>query len=316
MDRIIGKVPVPLAGLMLALAVLGNMLSSYGPVYRNTAGLLAACLLLLLAAKLVRNPGCIREGFSNPVTASVIPTFSMGVMILSTYIQHLNYGLAYGTWLLGLVMHIVLIVSFSKHYLFSFRIQKVYPSYFIVYVGIVAGSVTAPAYNLAHLGQFLFWFGFIANLLLLPFVLYRVFFVQAIPESALPTQIIFAAPASLCLVGYLNTFAIRSVAMVGFLVLFALIMAVVAVSFLPGLLKLQFYPSYSSFTFPFVISAAAIKGAHGFLLSQGWNVAPLAYTGIFLEFLSVLMVFYVLVRYIAYLMPFTIVLVPVEERPA
>ena len=51
---------------------------------------------------------------------------------------------------------------------------KVFASYFIVYVGIVVASVTAPAYEkAASIGTAAFWFGFVTLILLLILITYR-----------------------------------------------------------------------------------------------------------------------------------------------
>ncbi|MBM7614547.1 TDT family transporter [Alkaliphilus hydrothermalis] len=301
MKRVINKTPIPMAGLMLASAATGNLVLSYGNIYRNLFGGVAAILLILLLAKLVMNPKALKEGFENPVVASVTPTLSMGIMILSTYLKPYVASVAYGAWILGLVLHCILIACFTKKYLFNFNIKKVFPSYFVVYVGIVVGSVTAPAYNLAKLGEYIFWFGLVSYLALLPIVIYRVVKVKEIPEPASPTLIIFAAPASLCLAGYLNTFAVKSIGMVGFLTTLSLTMLVVALVCMPRLLKLKFYPSYSAFTFPLVISAIAIKLTNGFLIKTGRGIPALNYIVKIEEFMAVAIVTYVLARYIVFL---------------
>jgi exfoliative toxin A/B len=303
MNKALARVPIPISGLMLALAALGNLLLPYGAAYRNLLGLMAGCVFLLITAKVITHPKCVQDAFKNPVVASVTPTFSMGLMILSTYIRPYAYSLAYGIWLLSLVLHIILIVWFSAGYIRGFHINNVFPSYFIVFVGIVTGSVTAPMYQMMSLGQILFWFGFLANLILLPVVIYRLLVIKKMPEETLPTVVILAAPTSLCLAGYLNTFPEKNLALLAFMTSLALLLIVIALSQMPKLFSLQYYPSYSAFTFPFVISAIAIKGASAFLFSSGWNIPLLRYTGSFLEVWSVLIVGYVTLRYTAILLP-------------
>ena len=50
---------------------------------------------------------------------------------------------------------------------------KVFASYYIVYVGIVVASVTAPAYEKQSLGSATFWFGLMTLIILLVLVTYR-----------------------------------------------------------------------------------------------------------------------------------------------
>ena len=199
------------------------------------------------------------------------------------------------------MIHGLLIIYFTKNYIFKFDIKKVFPSYFVVYVGIVVGSVTAPAFNALGIGQIIFWFGFISYLVLLPIVLYRVFKTKGIPEPAIPTITIFAAPASLCLAGYMSSFAVKNMFLVGFLTGLSLLMTFGVLLYMIKMLRLKFYPSYAAFTFPFVISAIAIKKTNGFLISAGKEIGLLKRLVLIEELIAVLIVIYVLIRYLNFL---------------
>lgn len=301
MRSLIKKTPVPIAGLMLALAATGNLVLSYGAIYKSIFGIVSALILLLLIFKISFETKAVAESFKNPVVASVIPTFTMGLMILATYIKQYNSSISFGVWVFGLVLHCFLIIYFTIKFIFKFDIKKVFPSYFVVYVGIVVASMTAPAYNLISLGKGIFWFGLISYLCLLPVVIYRTFFIKGIPEPALPTITIFAAPASLCLVGYLACFPVKNNFILGFLVGLSLIMLLGVISYLPKLLKIKFYPSYSAFTFPMVISAVAMKQLNGYLVKIKQPIEMLKYLVKFQEVIAVLIVIYVLSRYIQFL---------------
>ncbi|MBU5312903.1 TDT family transporter [Tissierella carlieri] len=301
MKEIIKKLPVPIVGLMLALAAMGNLVLSYGEIYRNIFGVLSAIILVLVLVKIIMFPKGVSEALDNPVVASVFPTLSMGIMLLATYLKPFAPSLAFGIWIIGLVLHGVLIIYFTKKYLFNFGIKKVFPSWFIVYVGIVVGSVTAPAFDKANIGQILFWFGFISYFALLPIVLKRVFKVKEIPEPALPTLIIFAAPVALCLAGYMNSFQEKNMFIVWLLVALSQLSYLCVLLQLPKLLKLKFYPSYSAFTFPLVISAISIKLTNGFLVKIEKPIAILKYVVNFEELVALAIVIYVLIRYISFL---------------
>lgn len=290
-----------MAGLILAFAAAGNLLSSYGYAYRYSFGITSAILLILLTIKVVCFPKSLIEGFENPLIASVMPTFSMSLMILAAYVKPFLAAAALGVWILGLIIHTLLLLCFTRKYILDFNIKKVLPSYFIVYVGIVCGSVTAPAFGLANLGQYIFWFGFAAYLLLLPLVLYRILAVKEILEPAIPTITILAAPASLCLAGYLNTFQEKSLYVIIFLAILSTATLIPVLAYMPRMLKLKFYPSYSAFTFPFVITAIAIKGTYNFLLLEGMKIASLWYLAKFLEIWSIVIVIYVLIKYISFI---------------
>lgn len=301
MKGIIKKLPIPAVALLLALAATGNLVLSYGNMYRNIFGIFAAIILILILAKIIIYPKKVAEDLNNPVIASVFPALSMGIMLMATYIKPLFPSLAFGIWIIGLILHMILILYFTIKYVFNFNIKKVFPSWYIVYVGIVVGSVTAPAFEMTNVGKILFWFGFISYLVLLPVILYRIAKVKEIPEPALPTIVILAAPASLCLAGYMNSFQNKNMFILWLLLALSQFTLLCVLIQLPKLLKLPFYPSYSAFTFPLVISALSLKLTNAFLINAGKEIAILKYIVKFEELLAVIMVLYVLLRYIVFL---------------
>jgi len=227
----------------------------------------------------------------------------MAIMLLSTYLKPYAGQLAYIMWLIGISIHLILILWFTKKFVLSFKIKQVFPSWFIVYVGIVVASVTAPAFSMQNVGQVSFWFGFVTYLILLPIVIYRVLKVKEMPEPTLPTLAIFAAPASLLLAGYMNSFKVKNMTIVWFLVALSIIMYVAVIIKMFKLLRLKFYPSYSAFTFPLIISGIAMKLTNGFLNKSGQGIQSLQYLIKFQEVVGVVIVVYVLTRYIQFLIP-------------
>lgn len=309
MNQIFKKYPVPIVGLMLGLAAAGNLVQSYGEVYHNTLGIVSAILFILMIAKIAKYPKDVAESLDNPVVASVFPTFSMGIILLSTYVKPYSASVAFTIWIIGVVLHITLILWFSKKFVFNFKIKQVFPSWFIVYVGIVVVSVTGPAFKMATVGQIAFWFGFMTYLMLLPIVIYRIVKVKGMLEQTLPTLAIFSAPPSLLLAGYMNSFKIKNMAMVWFLVALSIIMYVAVIIMLFKLLRLKFYPSYSGFTFPLVISGIGIKLTNGFLTKSRQPISSLQYLVKFQEVVGVVITLYVLIRYIQFILTkYTIIL--------
>lgn len=302
MTRIIKKLPVPIAGLMLALATMGNLVAAYGSVYKNIFGVLSFMIFILLILKICIDGKSVVESLKNPVVASVAPTFPMGMMVLSTYIKPYVSYIALGVWIAALCIHVGLMIYYTKTFIFRFDIRKIFPSIFVVYVGIVVGSVTAPVHNAVFLGQILFWFGFVAYLVLLPVAIYRVLIVKSLEEPVIPTITIFAAPASLCLTGYMSSFAEKSIGLVIFLFILSLMMLLGVLLYLPRMLSLQFYPSYSAFTFPFVISATAAQKTNLFLQNMQAGMKSLQSIADFELFIAIGLVVYVLIRYTMFLM--------------
>lgn len=301
MQGIIKKVPIPMAGLMLALASLGNLLAGYSDVLRGILGGISFILFLLLVIKLTLYYKDILKDLENPVVASVAPTFFMGMMILSTYVKNFNQSIAFGVWVIGLIMHAAYIVYFTKKFILNFDFKKVFVSYFVVYVGIVAASIPSPLYGMKSIGQVIFWFGFVSYIILLPLIFYRLLKIKNIPEPAIPTTAILTAPANLCLAGYLSAFDEKNKLIIYLLLMLSVIMFVAILIYLPSILKLKFYPSFSSLTFPFVITAIAMKGTNVFFGKSEVNISFFKYYVSFLEILASVMVLYVFINYISFL---------------
>lgn len=300
MKRFLKNIPMPVTGLMLSFAALGNLIQSYGNSYRNILGIVATFIFVLVTIKILSDFSNLLEILANPLGASVFTTYTMSIMLLATYVKPYSAGIALGIWGLGIVLHIVLILYFTMKFVKNFNIMQVFPSWFIVYVGIAVASVTGKAFY-AGIGQWAFIFAFISYLILIPVVVKRVFFVKQMPEPTLPTLIIFAAPGSLCLAGYLNSFDHKNMILFGFLLVLSQAIYLFAIIKLTGLLRLKFYPTYSGFTFPLVISAIALKGSNVFLHSQGYSWRLLSGLVKIEEVIAVCIVFYVFIRYVGHM---------------
>ena len=294
------RVPIPAAGLMLGLAALGNLLSSYGNMFKALLGAISLFILVLLLMKITCDAKAVREDLQNPAIAGIACTFPMGIIVLSTYLYPFWPLIAYGICGIGILIHSILIIYYTKKFIFHFTIKKVFPSTFVVYVGIAVFSIVAPVFNAPWLGQIIFWFGFITYLILLPIIFYRALTIK-IPEPLLPTLTIFAAPASLCLAGYLNSFQEKNMTIVWLLLFLSLTSLLGVLLTMPRMMKLKFFPSYSAFTFPFVVSAIAIKAIDGFLVKIHMGVPVFKYLVHAEELLAAVFVIYVLARYIDFL---------------
>ena len=266
----IEKIPIPLCGLILAFFSLGNLLNDTHPLLKAICGTIGMIFLILILLKLVIYPEKIRQDFKNPVIASNSGTFSMSLMILSTYLITFIPDIAYGIWILGVALHILLIVYFTHHFIIhNFDISTVYPSYWIVFVGITMGAITAHAHNLDEIGFIFFLVGFIGMILTLPLVIYRYIKHKDIPNANKPLICIFTAVMSILIVGYLNSYNNISIEFLIGMYTFACMFYIFALAKFIEYRNLEFYPSFAAFTFPFVISGLATKGV---MSKTGFNI--------------------------------------------
>ena len=299
----IKKIPLPIAGVMLGFAALGNLLQSFSESIRLVCGIISFILGLLLICKIIMYPALIKEDMKNPILAGVSATFPMALILLATYAKGFIGQASIYIWYLGILIHLALIIYFTINFILKFNIKKVFTTYFIVYVGIAVSSVSAPAFEKTSLGTLTFWFAFISCLLFLIVVTYRYIKFKDIPNPAKPLFCIYAAPASLCLAGYIQSVQTKSLSLIIFLGSLSLIIYLIVLFKLPKLLKLPFYPSYSAFTFPFVISGIAMKMTMGYLSKLGYNVVFLKYIVLLQTIIATLLVLYTLYRYIVFLIP-------------
>lgn len=301
MKKIIQKVPVPLCGVMLGFAALGNLLQSYGEGIRYACGVVAAFLLILVLLKLILFPGMVKEDLQNPIMASVAATFPMALMLLSTYVKPFIGMFAKYIWIFAIILHLLLIIYFTMKFIVKLQMPKVFASYFIVYVGIAVAAVTAPAYEALSIGTAAFWFGFVTLLVLLVLVTIRYVKFKQIPEPAQPLFCIYAAPTSLCVAGYVQSVTPKSKGFLLAMLALATVLYVIALIKAIGYLKLKFYPSFAAFTFPFVISAIATKQTMACLANMKQPLPFLQYVVLIETIIAVVFVVYTFVRFMQFL---------------
>lgn len=301
MMKLIKKIPVPMAALILALAALGNLLQTYSEGFRIFLGSLAGILFVLMIIKFLAFPKEVGNELKNPLVASVLPAFSMATMLLATYLKDLNGSLGSMMWYIGVLLHILFIIDFSLKYLANFDLKNVFPSWFIVYVGIAVASVTGPAFDRANIGRIAFWFALVSYFILLIITINRLRKYGQLAEAARPSLAIFAAPASLCLAGYINSFENKSMALVYLLLAISQLTYFIVLTKFPKLLRLDFYPSLAGLTFPMVITAMSLKLTNKFLLSSSSPIGFLGYLVKLEELIALVMVVYVLVKYLGFL---------------
>ncbi|MCL2212369.1 MAG: hypothetical protein FWB93_00845, partial [Oscillospiraceae bacterium] len=238
------SVPMALCGLSLGLAALGNLLNHpfspfrrrivetaypaiewlYNPELATTlryiCGWLSLIVLLVFAMKLIFDFPHAREELKTPVPLSVLPTATMAVMLLSTYlIGHLPNIIVAIIWAAAFVTQIGIMAVFFCRFIPKFKLGTVFPSWFIILVGMATASVTAPAINgvtgdwinIVSIGQAVFYITLVLYLIGLPIVITRMIKVRIFPEPAKKTIAIFAAPMGLSIVGFYSSFVAPTV---------------------------------------------------------------------------------------------------------
>ncbi|WP_258088460.1 TDT family transporter [Weissella fangxianensis] len=301
------KIPMALCGLILGIESLGNLFIMNGFFMTgNIIGIVGMILMLFVFAKLLFAYGSVHSEMMNPVTAGTLPTFTMALMLMAMYWY--RWGMtrfASCLWLAAIIVHLGIMVAFCWFNLIQTkpRLQAVYPSWFVMFVGIGVIPVSAPMFS-TIIGQLFFCLAVVLYVIVFPIVIFRLIRLREMTEGALPLLTIMAAPASLCLTGYLNIFSQFNHAFAIGMAIFAqclyfatlFLMAKIYISAKHSLLR--FYPSFAAFTFPLVIASTAIT-----VLSNRLNLASGVMALAKIEWLAAtLMIIYVFGHYLRFLM--------------
>ena len=298
--NIIKNLPLAITGLILAILSLGKIFTDYSNIFF----IIGSIIIFLVLLKLVFHFDIFINELNTLITLSTFGTFSMALMLFSTYLKPLfmplSQRIAFGIWILGIILHLSILLIFTKKYVIDkFDMESVFATWWIVYIGITMASITAPAYDLQQYGFIFFGIGFILMIPTLILVSYRYLKFTAIEDKNKPFICIYTALFSILLVGYVNALNI-DVNFLSLIYIAACIFYVFAIYQAIRLLvleKLQFMPSFSAFTFPFVISAIATKGV---LKTVSSNMA-LSLILTFETIISIVIVFYVLSEYMRFL---------------
>jgi len=369
----IRSVPMATAGIALALAALGNLLvpsfmgtNDLGALVprdgiltlRIIIGAVALFILVIFTLKIILDFNHAKREWHVHVPLSVLPTATMALILLSSYlisfrpINAPNSGAAVFAlivWFLAIALQLFVMGLFYYRFLIKkpangpkpdctlgSRLKSVFPSWFIIGVGIVVVSVTAPVMGRAFvaagaengmnialtIGRAAFYLGFVLYFPTLIAVIYRMIKVKIFPEPLKKTIAIFAAPMALLVVGYLNAFggltpsphSTFSPAFLYFMLSLAFVIFIYVLVMMLSLIRIKFYPTYAAFTFPLVISAMAFRLSTNFIQSQlegagGHFFVQLLNTfshfALWLSVAAVLFVIFHYIKYFCYWLTFT-----------
>ena len=295
--NIVEKIPLPICGLILALISLGTLTEEINVVFKYAFGLIGVIFLILIILKIIIYPKKVGIDLKNPVILSSFGTFSMTLMILSTYFISYSSTFAYALWICGITIHILIMIYFTYQFIIrNFNITNVYPSYWIVFVGITMGAITSHAHNIEEIGFIFFTIGFISMLVTTPVVIYRYIKHSDVPDMNKPLICIFTALFSILIVGYVNSAPYISNTFIFTLYTISCLFYIFALYKLISYRNLDFYPSFSAFTFPFVISANAtkqiVKISPNFILTNILTIEII---------IAIVLVVYVLIKYLKFL---------------
>ena len=298
--NIIKNLPLAITGLILAILSLGRIFTDFKSIFF----IIGSIIIFLVLLKLVFHFEIFMNELNTLIALSTFGTFSMALMLFSTYLKPLfmplSQSIAFGIWILGIIIHLSILLIFTKKYVIDkFDIETVFATWWIVYIGITMASITAPAYDLSQYGFIFFGIGFILMIPTLILVSYRYLKFTAIDDQFKPFICIYTALFSILIVGYVNALTING-NFLSIIYMGACIFYIFAIFHAIRLLiieRLKFMPSFSAFTFPFVISTIATGEAYKF-----FGFSLLNYIFYIQAIIALILVIYVSYKYFRFLM--------------
>lgn len=307
--KLIRIMPPAITGLALGIASLGGLVEglteaesqAFATGFKHASGILSAILIILFSLRILFDFAELKAEFENNVLArAVAPTYFMTLMVLSTYLKSAVPTLALVLWSVALCIQLLWALAFLYKYVIrEFEITNILPAWFVIAAGFVVGTTTSPVHGTLGVGKALFFAGLIGFYVLLPVFVYRMVRYFKFEKPVWPTLTITMAPANLLLAGHmslviagamkLNALIIHPLLCLS--VLGVLFVLVFTIRYLFG----EFMPTFSGFTFPFVITATALTA-----LSEG-PLPWLAIPALVMQLAAVFVVAYVTVRYLCYL---------------
>ena len=265
MKALLTHLPVPVGCVALGLIGLAGLLGGYSPLFLWVFGLCSILFQLLLVLKLCL-PGQLRTACSDFVTLSTLAGYSMALMLTAAQLKpFLPCAVAFVLWCCGLLLHVMIIALFSRKLLrdrppmFTAR-----GSWLLVYVGIAAASISAPSFGMNAIGRILLNPAALGALILVPLIL-RAELKGGIPAGQRPLFCIIAAPVSIWICGYFGSVPECSKTLISVLLPLSQLFYLLALRRFIKTCRQPFSPAFAAFTFPFVISATALKKSCAFL---------------------------------------------------
>ena len=129
--------------------------------------LLSLIIIILLTIKFFLYSDKLKEEMKNPVLATVLATYPMSIMLLSSFFKKYIGLYSLPTWIIGICLDICVVSYATYNFIIKDKhIKNIYPTWFITFVGPAVVTVTAISYNIEILGKLFFYFSFINYLII------------------------------------------------------------------------------------------------------------------------------------------------------
>lgn len=237
---------------------LGNLLSTYWVGLGNLFLLVFSFLWLGYTVQFFFRFGQYRQQLSAAPALASFATYPMASMQVAAFLSITPLAsLSPIIWWLAFALHLVLLIVFTVRYVFKKHWDLLGPPWTVLYVGIAMATVTAGVVQLPALGRGVWSFGLLAAIILFLALIRQ--FPSLVKQDTVPAPwAILAAPLSLLLLGSIRLDILSSNLI---LLVFAQFFYLFVLFLLLRILKAAFNPTFSSITFPVVVSALSLRAS-------------------------------------------------------
>lgn len=276
--KFISVIPTAICGLALGISALSNLL------YIMDRNVLATIFLIisvivggLFILKCIQFPSIVLKELSDRNICATFPTFTMTFLTLLYILYHqLNITWEIIIWLW----------------------------WFVTFVGIGVISETAEDFS-PFFGALIVYIATLCFLVLICIVLFKKTW-RLYNENQFPMTIIIAAPASLCLNGYLLSVVHTQMFYIITMLIISQLIFIYSLTFIPKLYKLNFRFSFSALTFPWVTTVTSLYNLLEIESLPHKVQSVLYFVMIFEVIFAIVTVIYVILGYASFLKKRTI----------
>lgn len=278
--------------------------------------IISGFLLIFLFVKNIIHKETFKNELNHNLFSSFVPTIFMTLMLFAGWIcsyqnNVLNY---FGVilWYSSVVFHFLYMILFFKKIIIKHKIyeEKIYASWYVPPIGmVVACTVYQDLFQTGMVPNEIFyiiWFtGFINFIIMFPFVIYKTIFFDNIENHELASLGIFAAPANLCLAGFISIFGQKEHLFLNDSAFFSLLFLQIILAFSTTLIlfvmlfkivKHKFNPTWAALTFPLAISSTSMILSYSIFKNSEIGIMFLVVSIIWLS-IALIFIFYITIKY-------------------
>lgn len=266
------KIPTPITSLALGWVILGNVFQGVNTFLSDLCMVASLILIVLTFASLLLNPRKIIESFKTSVGMSLFTSITMALMMISIWMKGVFGQANIYIWVVGVILHSIILVIFTIRYVVNFNLNNVTPSWFLVYTGLGIGAITCRDFGMIVFGKAtLSFIIFVSVVLAIPILISIFVKRQKVKNAYKPLFSLISVPLGIIIPAYIFVSEkVSSSTVLWMTILLQIIFVVVLINSLLQVFN-GFYPGWSCYTVSSAITLYATSVANDLFISKKLN---------------------------------------------